>query len=565
VRLQVLAGRLASAVCIGATLLLFAGAAMAQNTGTSIKVTREAWSDADERGYEEFIEAIGNSRCNTVDRCMKIAANPFARTDPPGTYFAADCADLPYFLRAYYAWKRGLPFSYVSAVSPRGATRDIRYTASGNSIAARRDIVSGTTSGLALLVDVRNGISSAMFRLHPDMEGTDLYPVRMDRKSVRPGTVLYDPNGHVAIVYKVEDDGRILFIDAHPDNTLTRGTYGKKFVRSYPGMGAGFKNWRPMRLVGATRSADGTLLGGKMEFTRNADLPDFSTEQFFGNVARPEDHQWTSGAFTVDGEVVDYYDYVRARMGGGSLVFEPLQEVRNMVRANCEDLRYRAEAVDLAIKAGIQNKGQPGRLPPNIYGTEGEWEEFSTPSRDARLKASFQELYQQVERFLDWHASGDKRIRFGGSNLAAALLKVYDEEAATCTLSYVRSNGAPVQMTYEQMRKRLFQMSFDPYHCIERRWGASEAAELATCRDDTTKASWYAAQQGLRNQIERTYEARMDFTLEELKMPGPGRGVALPPDIDVRGLLQRVVDRQAKASPSRPQIPAQAVAAPTRP
>ncbi len=549
-----LAGRLAGLAVLCFGLFQAVGATTSQASAATFKVTREGWSEADERGYMEFIEAIGNAKCNTVDRCMKSAANPFARTDPPGTNYFADCADLPYFLRAYYAWKRGLPFSYAAAVSPRGATRDIRYTASGNAIVSRRSVLTGSTSGMSLLLDVRNGISSAMFRLHPDMEDTDLYPVRMDRKSVKPGTVLYDPNGHVAIVYKVEDDGRVLFIDSHPDNTLTRGTYGKKFVRSYPGMGAGFKNWRPLRLVGATKASDGALVGGRIEFTRNADLKDFSTEQFFGNVSRPADRQWQSGEFRIDGQTVDYYDYVRARLGGGSLVFEPVQEVRNMVRANCEDLRYRAEAVDIAIRAGIQNKPQPGRLPQNIYGTEGEWEDYSTPSRDARLKASFQELYDQVERFVDWHAAGDKRVKFEGGALASALLKAYDQEAAICTLSYVRSNGTPMQLTYEQMRKRLFLMSFDPYHCIERRWGATDATELATCRDDTTKASWYAAQQGLRNQIERTYEARMDFSLEELKTPGPGRGPALPPDVDVRGYLQRMIARQSKPEPTRSQI-----------
>lgn len=549
-----IASRMAGAVMLCVLLAAGTGAAWAQNAGTAIKVTRDAWSEADERGYIEFIEAIGNSRCNTIDRCMKSAANPFAKSDPPGVYWAADCADLPYFLRAYYAWKRGLPFSYISAVSPRNRTRDIRYTSGGNTISARRDIITGSATGPGLMTDLRNGISSAMFRLHPDMEETDLYPVRIDRKGLKPGTVLYDPNGHVAVVYKVEDDGRVLFMDAHPDNSLTRGTYGKKFVRSSPGMGAGFKNWRPLRLVGATRAADGTLLGGRIEFTRNAELSDFSTEQFFGTLARPEDRAWQTGQFMIEGQAVDYYDYVRARMGGGSLTFEPLQEVRNMVRANCEDLRYRAEAVDLSVRAGIQNKPQPARLPVNIYGTEGEWEEFSTPSRDARLKASFLELFEQVQRFIEWHAEGDRRVRFQGSMLAPALLKAYEEEAATCTLSYVRSNGTPAQLTYEQMRQRLFQMSFDPYHCIERRWGATDPAELASCRDGDVKRAWYAAQQGLRNQIERTYDARMDFTLAELQQPGPGKGVGAAPDIDVRRYLKLVTERQAKAAPPRPRI-----------
>lgn len=542
-----------SAFC--ALLCLVTVAAGAQNTSTGIKVTRDSWSDADERGFIEFVEAIGNSRCGSIDRCMKSVANPFAKTDPPGLFFSADCADLPYFLRGYFAWKKGLPFSYTSSVSPRGATRDIRYTSSGNTISSRRDILTGATSGPQLLVDMRNSISSATFRLHPDMEGTDLYPVRIDRKSLKPGSVLYDPNGHIAVVYKVEDDGRVLFMDAHPDNSLTRGTYGKKFVRSSPGMGAGFKNWRPVKLVGATSRPDGALVGGRIALARNAELPDYSTEQFFGTGDRPGDREWARGQFTIEGQSVDYYDYVRARMGGGSLVFEPIQEVRNMVRANCEDLRYRAEAVDLSIRAGIQNKPQPPRLPANIYGTEGEWEEFSTPSRDARLKASFKELRDQVQRFVEWHRAGDKRVRFPTANLSQTLLKAYDDEAALCTITYLRSNGTPVPLTYEEIRKRLFQLSFDPYHCIERRWGASQPAEVSTCRDDATKAAWYAAEQGFRNQIDRTYDARMDFTLSELQGPiGPGKGVALPPDIDVRGYLLLALSRQARA-PSRPPIP----------
>ncbi|MBP6015038.1 MAG: hypothetical protein KBA31_22660 [Alphaproteobacteria bacterium] len=519
------------------------------------RVMREAWSDADERGYSEFIAALGHAKCNTIDQCLKNVANPFARTDRKGVTFRADCADLPYFLRAYYAWKRGLPFSYISAVRPKGSTRDIRYTARGNDIANRRHILTGTTNGLDLLVNLRDTISSAMYRLHPDMEDTDLYPIRIDRKSLRAGSVLYDPNGHLAVVYKIEDDGRILYMDAHPDNSLTRGTYGRKFVRSSPGMGAGFKNWRPARLVGAAKTPDGTFVGGQIAFAKNAELPDYSTEQYFGTGERPQDREWASGAFVLDGQPVDYYDYLRAKLGGGSLQYEPVQEVRNMMRANCEDLRYRAEAVDLAIAARIHLKGQPGRLPPNIYGTEGEWEDYSSPSRDARLKTSFKELRDQVQRFVEWHAAADKRIRYQGADLLNDLILAYDQEAAACVVTYQRSNGTPIPLGYEEIRRRMFGLSFDPYHCIERRWGATLPAELATCRDDATKAEWYAAEQYLRNQIDRTYDARMDFSLAELKQgPGPGKGVATPPDIDVRAYLVALINQRnaARQLPPRP-------------
>ena len=43
------------------------------------------------------------------------------------------------------------------------------------------------------------------------------------------------------------------------------------------------------------------------------------------------------------------------------------------------------------------------------------------------------------------------------------------------------------------------------------------------------------AEQRLRNQIDRTYEARMDFSLDELEA-GRG-GVAAPPDTDARAFL----------------------------
>jgi hypothetical protein len=395
-----------------------------------------------------------------------------------------------------------------------------------------------------------------MYRLHPDMEGTDLYPVRIDRKAIKPGSVLYDPNGHLAVVYRVEDDGRILYIDAHPDNSLTRGTYGRKFVRSSPGMGAGFKNWRPTRLVNAARAPDGTFVGGTVVFAKNAELPDYSTEQFFGNVTRPADREWASGAFVLENQPVDYYDYMRAKMGGGSLAYEPLQELRNMMRANCEDIRYRAEAVDLAIQRSIQLKPQPYRLPPNIYGTEGEWEEFSSPSRDARLKTSFKELRDQVQRFVEWHAAGDRRIVYQGMDLLMDLLLTYDQEASACTITYLRSNGTPVQLGYEEVRRRMFLLSFDPYHCIERRWGATQPAELMTCRDDPFKADWYAAEQNLRNQIDRTYEARMDFGLQDLRAgAGPGRGVPTPPDIDARGYLITLISQRNVVQNAVPSAP----------
>jgi hypothetical protein len=516
----------------------------------------DRWSEGDEREYGQFIAELGESGCATVDKCLHDPRNPFRGSDPPGVRFFADCADLPYYLRYYFAWKRGLPFSFVNEVVPRGHTRDMRYTAAGNRVEMRLN-----TAGLnpyGTLDYLRGAISSATYRIHPELEAPgeqDFYSPALTPKAIRPGTVIYDPNGHLATVWKVERNGRIHYLDAHPDYSVTRGFYDVRFVRSSPGMGAGFKNWRPQRLVGGKKMPDGTWQGGTIVLAANKDIPDYSLEQFFGTGKRPdEDRDWKTGTFTLNNETVDYYDYVRGQLAGGSLLFDPVREIADLTDSNCADLHYRADAVNLAIAQGLHKRGEPDRLPPNIYGTDGDWEEYSTPSRDARLKTAFKELYDTAQRF-QWMAQHkDPKLAYKGQNLAADMLNAYDTHAALCSISYTRSNGAKVSFGYEEARRRLFQMSFDPYQCPELRWGA-KGDELASCPDGADKRAWYEAEKYLRYQIDRTYDARMDFSRDELKAPGPGKGVPTPPETDVRSWLLTqpgvLAALKAKAKPAK--------------
>jgi hypothetical protein len=97
-------------------------------------------------------------------------------------------------------------------------------------------------------------------------------------------------------------------------------------------------------------------------------------------------------------------------------------------------------------------------------------------------------------------------------------------------------------MTFEEARARLFDFSFDPYHCPERRWGATSDTELATCPDNALKRQWYEAERRLRNQTERAYEARMDFSLGDLQSRAPGSGWDAPPDVDTLALLNAARD-----------------------
>ena len=62
-------------------------------------VRYDHWTEADEKAYSEFIQAIGDSQCRTVDSCLHGVWNPFAAGDPDSVTFHSDCAELPYVLR----------------------------------------------------------------------------------------------------------------------------------------------------------------------------------------------------------------------------------------------------------------------------------------------------------------------------------------------------------------------------------------------------------------------------------------------------------------------------------
>lgn len=533
-------------------LMLCAGSAKAESNSVEWKITQPAWTEYHERQFGEFVtrlgEAVEKRQCGTVKGCLKSSANYYAGSDPKNLAYFADCADLPYYLRTYFSWKNGLPFSIIGEVAANGKTNDIRYTARGNRVISRTDFITKEkifrtvypNTAELLNGTVTDVVSSAFYRMMGD-EDTDLYsdfyPVKLDKQGIRPGTVIYDPNGHVAMVYKVTDDGRVYYIDAHPDSSITTGMYTPKFVRSNPKTGAGFKNFRPLTLVGAKVNSRGHYIGGHIVAARNSQLPSFSLEQFYGN--QPDaGGEWNKGKFVFNNQKVNYYDYVRMNLMRGEVHIDPLKDMAQLVDDICISLKDRVIAVDLARTEGISSKRHPNRLPYNIYGTEGEWEDYATPSRDARLKTAFVDLLEQTKANIEAYKKNDPSIKYIGGNLPRDLFETYANKAKACQFSYTTTNNLTVTLNLEAARQRLFNMSFDPYHCVESRWGARMDGEMNACPDDNNKKAWYEKEKWLRYQIERRYDARMDFSLDQLVGPYPGAGVATPPDVDIVGYLK---------------------------
>ena len=526
-------------------VLLSTNAAQARTSPWTI--TKTHWSEVDEQAYSDFIEGIGAEDCWTMDECLKSPSNPYRASDPKRMHWRSDCADLPYLLRAYFAWKNGLPFSHQNGVVPAsGRSRDFRYTRNGNRVVSRSNVpaTSAGVQAIPVLFGLRSSISTAMFRHSASADDpinfTDMYSPALNRGAIRPGTIAYDVNGHVAMVWRVDKTGRILTISAHPDNSISRSFYGRNFLRTKPALGTGFKNWRPIELVNAKKNANGVYVGGYIKAKRNAQIEDFSLEQYLGTDPQPGG-TWKSATYTHKGEALDYYHYLRAAMAIGDLTLRPVPELRAMVRNICTDIRNRKDAIERAINNGLQNMSPPAKLPDNIYGTYGYWEMYSTPSRDARLKTDFKELRDHIQMLVESVQAGTSSVVYEGTDVAGDLLQAYEQESKTCLTSYTSNSGRRITMTVDDVIQRLFNMSFDPYQCIERRWGSSDPAELNACPDGATKRRWYSAQAHLRNQMDRTYDVYMGYSVAELES-GPyiitsGKGIENAPDVNLKAYL----------------------------
>jgi len=481
-------------------LFLLLGSLMAE--AAAWKLSRNFWSEEDEKAYSNFVVALGRSKYSNLNRFIKDPkANPLYGEEDKKFNLYPDCADLPYLIRAYVAYKLRLPFSYTASISSRG--RDQRYGKGNRPTSFKdQDYFKSPQQVFNQVVLINSGY----FRTTAEIEDSDFYPVKITRKSIIPGTIYYDPDGHIAVVYEVEENGRIRVFDAHPDRSISKPWFGAKFTRGSRENGGGFKRWRPVRYTSE----------GKIIRTRNHNLPDYSAD---------DQYQRTFSARGRQG--LGYHEYVRLSLCDDARKSDPVGEFAFMMKDLHEDISYRAVAVNLSIEKGISKRSHPGALPWNIYGTDGIWEEFSTPSRDARLKVAFREFYDRTRQMI---AEAEQNHVAGGPayarQLAAAFLQQYQMLSQQLSVSYVNSIGSRVLLSFDDVSNRLFDMSFDPYHSIEFRWGA-KGDELASSPDDQTKRRFYQLEYRLRNQLERVYNQPTPLSM------GPEH----PPVIDVCGWL----------------------------
>jgi len=318
------------------------------------RIRKTEWAAADETGFGEFIRAIAQSGCTTTISCMQSAANFYHESDTP-FLFHADCAKWVYMLRAYYASKNGLPFSYVSHISGEGD--DLRFSKRSNMALERRDVVDNGTGidRVAVLQLLHDEVWSATYRMDPADQFPvlqDFYSPKIQPGSIHAGTAIYDINGHVTMVYDITADGSILYMDAHPDETVTRGAYGAHIPKSPAWLGGGFKNFRPLKLEGAQLQPDGTYTGGFIVLTANDAIADFSLEQYRGNAPDATDGN-PDAQFRYNNVPLNLYEYARASMSNGGFAFNPVYELEVTMGSLCRDAKDGSREADARVKSGL--------------------------------------------------------------------------------------------------------------------------------------------------------------------------------------------------------------------
>lgn len=548
--------------------VLFSGVVEAQNTSISDladigawRLLKTSWSPEDETGYSNFVRAIGKSGCRTVDSCVRSPANPYRATDPtPEQYtFWSDCADWPYFLRSYYAWKNGLPMVFSQGMVPlplndeqknlilQGKTKeqpDVRYSRNGN-FPSRRvrlpDARTGVTNFFRSHQSIQDTVHTATFRVDPRTNLGDMYSPAVQRGAIRPGTAVYDPAGHVGVVYDVTADGQVMVFDALIDrkSISPRRPYSLDvYKRSKIEHGGWFQNFRPVVIENAQYdSRAGSYVGGQPRLLTNAEIPDFSIEMF-GNTQTADSKK----AYLLQNNEVTslFQEFLRRRMFQGKYSINILTEFKLSLKAVCDDFAVRLGMVQEPTTKGIASQPHMPVLPDTIFGGHGDWDLFSTPGSDLRRRAAVEasialakELKNQVDR-------RNPEFSYQGSDAKADLISVAQQSLNSCSVSYKNSAGRPVSLNLEALIKRMPLMSFSPWHCIELRWGATSSQELATCADinDPVKMRWYKAQQSLRNQKVRDTNIFTGYSLEELEKRSAELGPVQPENFNFIQRLQ---------------------------
>ncbi|MGQ0456024.1 MAG: hypothetical protein ACT4OU_03060 [Hyphomicrobium sp.] len=489
-----------------------AAASVLRPTPGSAWPVRDAWTRQNEILYSAWIEALFDA---PLDASQSWSALHDVLRDPKrnllfnhlglgedekGLIIRPDCADLPYFLRAYFAFKLGLPFGYskctrggggkppqcyawwnIQNPEPTSKPLDQKTAADGllgifgappagsNADPEPKQQALTVTFGNYLRSTLANSVHSGSGRTAAADDKTDYYPIPLSQDSLRPGTVYADPYGHLLVLVKRvaqsgDAAGVFLAVDGQPDGTVARKRFwrGNFLFSQDPSLGGpGFKRFRPI----VQQKKGGLRRLTNKEIAASPDYGDFSLD---------------ASKLSVE----EFYDRMDDVMSPEPL--DPSRAITEAITALEEQVNARVTSVENGRKH--QNSGGGEASMPDgaaIFETTGAWEDFATPSRDLRLLIAIDVVRgypDRVARRPERYAMPKGR---SVADIKADLESLLAAEIAARKFSYARSDGSAWTLTLKDVldRAAALEVAYNVNDCVEVRWGAKDATdEASTCK-----------------------------------------------------------------------------------
>ncbi|UCE40099.1 MAG: hypothetical protein JSV17_11575 [Candidatus Aminicenantes bacterium] len=379
-----------------------------------------------------------------------------------------DCADNPFFFRAYFAWKLGLPYGH-HICDWGNAQRAPRCGQWFSNHALRKERQEDIEAFQSFVRTIKNNIHSGSARTGFSDNNTDLYPLPLQREELRPGSIFADPYGHTLMIVRWipqrgDKSGQLLAVDAQPDGTIGIRRFWKGqflFVTNRVIGEPGFKAFRP---IGQEN--------GQLRILTNQEIAD---SQDYGNFSLHQQHMSPQ----------EFYDSMDRLINPRPL--DPITVFRELHDAVQERLQARARAVANGEKYMIETNFEVIPMPSGarIFQTSGPWEDYSTPARDMRLLIALDVLTDfpnKVMRNPEAFANpASKKLE----DLKIELENLHRIWAEEITITYTRSNSLPHSLTLTNILNRgeKLEMAYNPNDGVEVRWGAAEGSEeFSSCK-----------------------------------------------------------------------------------
>ena len=412
-----------------------------------------------------------------------------------------DCGKLTVSLSGYYAYRRGLPWM-INAVRSGDGT-DIRQSAFNIPTAGRASIE--YSSPYAFFSDAVTSFCTGNFRIEPtgqNAELSDTVPVAINRDALMPGC-LYYLDGHVLVVAKIDKYGEIYFLDS--TTSSTRDIYTHNGLNAVTGLTpartgatnpwAGcYRGFRMQRWPIAEVNSDGKVTRVRRRTDEEMKEFGYSTEQY----EKLADLTTSGSILENDVNLNSFLTFVRFRMRTADKI-DPIKVMEAYADQLLDLLERREELVQAGWHDALDNG--PITFPEkqgstNIFNAPGRWGAWTSAPIDIDVRGKYFYMMQWVDTALETFESAPDTLEvnsdfrnsiFTRGDLAVALYLAKNGMFRERSFTYTNSMDEKVTLSLLDVERRLYDLSFDPNHPPELRWGApAGSAEAATARQMDT-------------------------------------------------------------------------------